>query len=135
MLFVHARLAITAASAAIDTKCRFLVLSVLSDDGFSPKSQTVSAGNALIISEQKRCACHAPLTRLILIVRGLPYMTSTQKGEGSKIPQICGQTVHKVCEQRGDEVKKSTNLWTSYMDCPLPNPPPQDCPTVRPFGE
>ena len=43
-------------------------------------------------------------------LRGLPYMTSTQKGEvGLGIPQICRQTLKVLRAERGEGVKKCIN--------------------------
>ena len=50
-------------------------------------------------------------------VKGLPYMTSAQRG-GQKIPQISGQTVHRN-RTKGRRVSKNPkNLRTSYMEAP-----------------
>ena len=55
-------------------------------------------------------------------IRGLPYKTSAQKGEGgsSKSHQICGQIVHNYAD-RGERVKNPNFLCMSYMEATLRN--------------
>ena len=57
---------------------------------------------------------------LCMCVRGLPYMTSEQKGGGGfkKYPKFADKQYIKF-GQRGEGVFKNPNiLWTSYMEAP-----------------
>ena len=52
-------------------------------------------------------------------VRGLPYRTSAEKGEGVKKHSKFANKQYRFCRQRGGEGVTNTKiLWTPYMEAP-----------------